>query len=98
MQGSKVYVGNLTYSVTETQLRELFSQCGQINDAVVIKDSQTGRSKGFGFVEFSEPAEAQKAIDSLNGTDFEGRSLKVNEARQRPPRDNRGGGGFRNRY
>lgn len=97
MDGSKLYVGNLNYSVTESQLRELFSQYGELKDVVLIKDSYTDRSKGFGFIEFSNPSEAEKAATDLNGKDHEGRALKVNEAKQRPPRDNkRGGGGFRN--
>jgi RNA recognition motif-containing protein len=89
MQGSKLYVGNLSYSVTGSQLKELFSQYGEIKDAVVIKDRDTDRSKGFGFVELSSPTEAQKACDALNGKEFDGRNLKVNEAKQREQRDNR---------
>ena len=99
MQGSKLYVGNLSYSVTDEQLRELFSQHGQVKDAVIIKDHYTERSKGFGFIEFSSPTEAETAINALNGAEFQGRNLRVNEARQRPQRDNRRGGGeFRKRY
>lgn len=78
MQGSKLYVGNISYSVREDQLRELFSQHGEVKDVVIIKDSMTERSKGFGFVEMSIPAEVQQAID---GTEFESRALKVDEAR-----------------
>jgi RNA recognition motif-containing protein len=89
MQGSKLYVGNLSYSVTGSQLKELFSQYGEIKDAVVIKDRDTDRSKGFGFIELSSPAEAEKACDALNGKEYEGRSLRVNEAKQREPRENR---------
>ncbi|MFC2091701.1 RNA recognition motif domain-containing protein, partial [Elusimicrobiota bacterium] len=77
MPANKLYVGNLSYSVTEDKLRELFSKYGQIKEAVVIKDKQTDRSKGFGFVEFETPEEARKAADDLNGTEHEGRSLKV---------------------
>jgi len=84
MQGSKLYVGNLSYSVTEDQLRELFAQHGSIKDLVIIKDKYTERSKGFGFVEFSSPSEAQSAIDGLNGTELQDRALKINEARERP--------------
>ncbi len=87
---SKLYVGNLPYNVTEDQLRELFSQAGQIKDVALITDRQTGRSKGFGFVEFNTQAEAEKAIEMFNNQDFEGRPLTVNMAR---PREERGGGG-----
>lgn len=89
MQGSKLYVGNISYSVREDQLRELFSQHGEVKDVVIIKDSMTERSKGFGFVEMSIPAEVQQAIEALNGTEF--------ESRPRPQGDNRRGG-FRDRY
>jgi len=97
MQGNKLYVGNLSYSATEDQLRDLFSQHGSITDLVIIKDNQTDRSKGFGFVEFSSPDEARKAVDSLNGQEFEGRTLKINVARQKP-QDNRRRDNFRKRY
>ncbi len=86
----KLYVGGLPYSVTEDKLQEIFSAHGTVESARVITDRFTGRSRGFGFVEMSSEEEAQKAIDSLNGTDLEGRSLTVNEAR---PQENRGGGG-----
>jgi RNA recognition motif-containing protein len=89
MQGSKVYVGNLSYSVTSSQLGELFAAHGTVKDAVVI----TG--KGFGFVEMSTPEEAQKAIEGLNGTQFEGRTLNVDVARPPQNRDNRERSGFR---
>lgn len=78
MQGSKLYVGNLTYSVTNEQLKELFSNYGEVKEVNVI----VGR--GFGFVEMSSPSEAEKAKEALNGSDLEGRTLKVDEAR--PPR------------
>ncbi len=97
MQGNKLYVGNLSYSVTEEQLRELFSQYGEIKEVVIIKDSYTDRSKGFGFIEFTNPTDAEKATSELNGKEHEGRTLKVNEAKQRPQRDDRQGG-FRERY
>jgi cold-inducible RNA-binding protein len=86
----KLYVGNLPYSITEAQLRELFSQVGEIADATVIMDRETGRSKGFGFVEMSTEEEAQEAIRRFNGFSMASRSLTVNEAR---PREERGGGG-----
>ncbi len=90
MVGKKLYVGNLTYGVTDSDLEELFSQYGSVQSAQVIQDRETGRSKGFGFVEMSSDAEAQAAIDGLNEQDHNGRNLTVNEAR---PREDRGGGG-----
>ncbi len=93
MNGRKLYVGGLPYSVSDRQLEELFAAHGTVESARVIIDRMTGRSKGFGFVEMSSQAEAQAAIDSVNGTDLEGRSLTVNEARPRVPRDGGGGGG-----
>ena len=86
----KLYVGGLPYAVTEDKLQEIFSAHGTVESARVITDRFTGRSRGFGFVEMSTEEEAQTAIDSLNGSDLEGRSLTVNEAR---PQENRGGGG-----
>jgi len=92
----KLYVGGLPYSTTEDQLREAFEQAGAVSSAIIIMDKMTGRSKGFGFVEYASDEDATKAIDMWNGKDFGGRSLTVNEARpleERPRRDNRGGGG-----
>ena len=92
----KLYVGGLPYSTTDDQLKEAFAQAGAVSSAVIIMDKMSGRSKGFGFVEFANDDDAQKAIDLWNGKDFGGRSLTVNEARpmeERPRRDNRGGGG-----
>ena len=89
MQNSKLYVGNLSYSVTGEQLKELCSQYGEIKEAVVIQDNYSGRSKGFGFVEFNNAEDAKKAIEALNGTEHEGRALKVNEAKPRVSRDDR---------
>lgn len=86
----KLYVGGLPYSVTEDKLQEIFSAHGTVESARVITDRFTGRSRGFGFVEMSSEEEAQKAIDSLNESDLDGRSLTVNEAR---PQENSGGGG-----
>jgi RNA recognition motif-containing protein len=91
--GSKLYVGGLPYSVTEGRLQELFSAHGTVESANVISDKFTGQSRGFGFVELSSNSEAQSAIQSLNGTQFEGRSLTVNEAKPMAKRDNFGGGG-----
>ncbi|PJA28298.1 MAG: RNA-binding protein [candidate division Zixibacteria bacterium CG_4_9_14_3_um_filter_46_8] len=82
MQGSKLYVGNLNYSVTSEQLEELFSNYGQVKNVNIIE------GKGFGFVEMSEPSEADKAREELNGSSFSGRTLKVDEAR--PPKDRQG--------
>ena len=99
---NKLYVGGLPYSVTEGQLQEIFSAHGSVESARVITDKFTGRSRGFGFVEMSSGAEAQKAIEALNGTQLEGRTLVVNEARpqEKPAGGGRrgGGGGGRNRW
>lgn len=97
----KLYVGNLAYSVSEDALRELFSSYGEIEEVVIIKDKFSGNSKGFGFVTFKDDEAGNSAISALNGKEFEGRELKVNEAKpmdpdSRPPRrDNRFGGGGR---
>jgi RNA recognition motif-containing protein len=88
--GKKLYVGNLTYSVTSSDLEGWFSQYGTVQSAQVIQDRDTGRSKGFGFVEMDTEAEAQAAIQGLNDQEYEGRRLTVNEAK---PREARGGGG-----
>lgn len=90
--GKKLYVGNLPFSATEQILTNTFSECGTVESAKIITDRDSGRSKGFGFVEMSTDAEAQKAIDTLNGSDWEGRQMTVNEAKPQAPRDNRGGG------
>ena len=95
MNSNKLYVGGLPYSITEDRLEELFSAHGTVESAKVITDRMTGRSRGFGFVEMSSQEEAQQAIDKLNGTDLEGRSLTVNEAK---PQEPRGGGGGRDRW
>ena len=93
MHGNKLYVGGLPYSVTEDQLRDIFAAHGTVESAVVISDRMTGRSKGFGFVEMGSQEEAQSAMDNLNQTQLEGRSLTVNEAKPRQPRTGGGGGG-----
>src|SRR5918992_3350769 len=93
--GSKLYVGGLPYSVTEGRLQEIFSAHGTVESANVISDKFTGQSRGFGFVEMSSSSEAQKAIESLNGTQLDGRTLTVNEAKPMARRDNGGGGGGR---
>jgi RNA recognition motif-containing protein len=89
--GKKLYIGNLGYDVTDKDLSDLFTQAGTCESAAVIADRATGQSRGFGFVEMSSNAEAQKAIQQFNGQDFKGRALKVNEAISRE--NNRGGGG-----
>jgi RNA recognition motif-containing protein len=82
----KIYVGNLSYSTTEDDIRKAFSQFGTVDSADVIMDRGTGRSKGFGFVEMSNDTEGQAAIDALNGKDLDGRSLNVNVAKPREER------------
>ena len=97
--GKKLYVGNLTYDVTDAALEQLFAAHGTVQSAQVIMDRDTGRSKGFGFVEMSNDQEAQKAIAGLNGQQHGGRALTVNEAKPREDRGNRGGhGGSRGGY
>jgi RNA recognition motif-containing protein len=88
----KLYVGNLPYDVDDNDLQQAFEAFGQVESAVTIKDRYTGDSKGFGFVEMPDSTEAQAAIDGLNGKDFKGRTLNVNEARPRGE-GRRGGGG-----
>jgi len=88
--GKKLYVGNLPYSVSDSDLQQMFEGHGTVVSAQVIMDRDTGRSKGFGFVEMSSDAEAQAAVDAMNGKDINGRPLTVNEAK---PREDRGGGG-----
>jgi RNA recognition motif-containing protein len=88
--GKKIYVGNLTYGVTDSTLEQMFAAHGAVQSAQVIMDRDTGRSKGFGFVEMGSDQEAQGAIAAMNGKEVDGRSLTVNEAK---PREDRGGGG-----
>src|SRR5512135_3206776 len=90
--GRKLYVGNLSYSVRDSDLQDLFAAHGTVDSAEVIMDRMTGRSKGFGFVEMSSDQEAQAAIAALNGQDHGGRPLTVNEAKPRAPRAGGGGG------
>ena len=95
--GNKLYVGNLPYSVRDSDLEQSFGQFGAVTSAKVMMERDTGRSKGFGFVEMGSDAEAQAAIAGMNGTPLGGRSLVVNEARPmepRPPRSGGGGGGY----
>ena len=93
--GNKLYVGGLPYTTTDQQLQELFAQHGTVSSAKVISDRYTGRSRGFGFVEMATSEDAQKAIAALNGTQYEGRALVVNEAKPQEKRERSswGGGG-----
>ena len=91
MMTKKLYVGNLSFRVTSEELRQLFSQYGNVTSASVISDRDTGRSRGFGFVEMADGGE--QAIEALNGQDLQGRALTVNEAKPREPRRGGGGGG-----
>lgn len=93
--GRKLYVGNLGYGVSNADLEQMFSQHGTVDSTQVIEDRSTGQSKGFGFVEMGSDAEAQAAINALNGQDHDGRALTVNEARPRAPRSGAGYGGGR---
>lgn len=90
--GKKLYVGNLAYSVTDGDLEKLFSETGAVESAKVISDRDTGRSKGFGFVEMGSDGDADNAIKRFNGQEFMGRRLNVNEARPQEAREGRGGG------
>jgi cold-inducible RNA-binding protein len=90
--GKRLYVGNLPFSATDESLMQMFQQAGQVESARVVTDRDTGRNKGFGFVEMSTDQEAADAITKFNGTDFEGRTLTVNEARPMAPREGGGGG------
>lgn len=95
----RLYVGNLSYSITNQKLEELFAEHGQVTSAQVVQDRETGRSKGFGFVEMNDANEARQAIETMNLKEVDGRSLTVNEARPREERgDKRGGFGGGRRY
>jgi cold-inducible RNA-binding protein len=91
----RLYIGNLSFEATEQQLRDLFSQVGEISSVDLITDKFTGRGKGFAFVEMASDAASQEAIDKFNGYSLDNRAIVVNEAR---PREERSGGGGRNRY
>ena len=91
-----IYVGNLSYDVTEEDLKQAFSEYGTVKKAQLPTDRETGRARGFGFVEMSSDAEEEAAINALDGSEWMGRSLKVNKAK--PKEDRGGGGGGRNRY
>ena len=98
--GKKLYVGSISFNATEESLQDLFSSIGEVESVKIITDQETGRSKGFGFVEMSSEEDAKKAIEQLNGTKFMERALIVNEARPQQPRERRGfgGGGGRGGY
>jgi cold-inducible RNA-binding protein len=89
----KLYVGNLSFQTSSDDLNQLFAQAGTVESAAVVEDRETGRSRGFGFVEMSSKEEAAKAIEQFNGKEINGRNLNVNEAKPREDRGNRGGGG-----
>jgi cold-inducible RNA-binding protein len=93
--GTKLFVGNLSFEVTENDLQDLFAQAGAVNSVNVMQDRATGRPRGFGFVEMATEADAAKAISMFSGKDFKGRALTVNEARSREDRGGGGGGGYR---
>ncbi len=96
--GKRLYVGNLSYQMTSSELQSLFAEYGTVTSAQVIEDRETGRSKGFAFVEMASDQEAQAAINGLNGQQNQGRPLTVNEARPREDRPRGGGGGGGRRY
>ena len=89
----KLFIGNLSFESTEESIQELLASFGEVDSCNLITDRETGRSRGFAFVEMSNADEAQKAINELDGKEIEGRNIKVNEAQDRPRRDNGGGGG-----
>ena len=90
--GNRLYVGNLSFHTTTDVLRQAFAGAGEVTDAHVVTDRETGRSRGFGFITMADEAQAQAAIQAMNGADLDGRPLRVNEAEERPQRG--GGGGF----
>ena len=93
----KLYVGNMSFDTTQSSLEALFSNYGEVQEVAIVTDRDTGRPRGFGFVTMDDEG-ARKAIDALNGNDFEGRALNVNEAKPRENRGGRGGGGRRDRW
>jgi cold-inducible RNA-binding protein len=94
MASKRLYVGNLNYNTNDQALRDAFAEFGDVKDVKVIIDRETGRSKGFGFVEFANEADAQNAVTQMNGQDLDGRSLRVNEAEDRRGGGGGGGGGY----
>jgi RNA recognition motif-containing protein len=93
----KIYVGNLPWTIDDDALSELFEEHGEVSSAKVVADRETGRSRGFGFVEMDDEKEALAAVDTLDGEEIEGRTLQVDRAREKPPRQGRRNGGRRNR-
>lgn len=93
-----IYCGNISWGASDEDLRDAFAEYGEVQSATIIRDRETGRSRGFGFVEMANDDEARAAIEALNGFSLDGRPLKVNEARPREPRRNTGGGYNRRRY
>jgi RNA recognition motif-containing protein len=91
--GTRLYVGNLSFSSTSETVREAFARIGEVTDVHIVTDRTSGQSRGFGFVTMGTPAEAQKAIEAMNGATLDGRPLRVNEAEERPQRGGFGGGG-----
>jgi RNA recognition motif-containing protein len=91
--GTRLYVGNLSFSSTGETVREAFTRIGEVTDVHIVTDRTSGQSRGFGFVTMGTPAEAQKAIEAMNGANLDGRPLRVNEAEERPQRGGGGGGG-----
>ena len=92
--GNRLYVGNLSFHTTTDVLRQAFASAGEVTDAHVVTDRETGRSRGFGFITMASEEQAQAAISAMNGADLDGRPLRVNEAEERPQRGGGGGGGF----
>ena len=93
--GKKLFVGGLSWGTTDETLRAGFAEYGDVVEAKVVTDRETGRSRGFGFVTYEGEDQAQEALDALNGQDFDGRTIKVDFANERPPRGGGGGGGYR---
>ena len=91
--GNRLYVGNLSFHTTTDVLRQAFASAGEVTDAHVVTDRETGRSRGFGFITMADEQQAQAAISAMNGADLDGRPLRVNEAEERPQRGGGGGGG-----
>jgi len=97
LMGRKLYVGNLSFDTTDQILQDTFSAYGEVTSAIVIMDRESGSSKGFGFVEFAQDADAKKAMEEMNGKEVDGRSLKVDEAKEPREREQRSGGYGSNR-
>jgi cold-inducible RNA-binding protein len=96
--GTKVFVGGLAWATTSDSLRSAFEACGSVVEAKVVEDRETGRSRGFGFVTFSDAAGCKKAIETMNGSSLDGREIRVNEAENKPRTGGGGGGGSRSGY